>query len=1315
MGLSVTSFLVLEKYPNTPMSHKEILQVIQREGLKEISGTSPLACLNAMLHTNSRGEEGIFYKVPGRMGVYTLKKDNSGNEKVLCEEDSEDSRDRHSNNQITKKNSNKDSKKSKWKRKVPSKLQSQPPSPQSRCPSPSVPASKVISPSQKHSKKALKQALKQQQQKNQKNRRQGGMPASSNSRLILKAVKDMGDKTASKPKPIKRAKCAEIDVETPDSILVNTNLRALINKHNFSILSPECQQHLLKLLPEVDQQASGDGVLKLNSSALNNEFFTSAAQSWKERLAEGEFTPEMRLRLRQEIEKEKKMEQWKEQFFESYFGENSGLSLDESIKLTRELESPEDTTAPTVVSEKESIRKTEAKIESVEDPKVKANNVNITEFKKEEKTTFPETAEILKSATTNNECNDAKSVSTPEDHEKKLEPPGETLISNNTPVVDTLEEPVKNNDAENESKDDKTFQDVVQHPEEKLEDRSLAQSQETEQMEVPQDRLKRKSPRVEEDSESSPEKVPRVMEPQPLQTPHISFQDKEQPSEQRVPPLKISVSRIFPTAAPGCQVSPRAQFHAHTISPGRTGARTLADIKAKAQLAKAQRAAAAAAAAAAAKASAAGGAVPGPGPGGGGSENDRVCQSGTKKEVAMELGGSGGRGDTRGVLFSSPESTNKELSVTENQFRTQLQQVSISGSNMVLQSPKNTTVIKSEVGRPSKEAQEKTLLTSLKQTPSEKEMSALPESTSSNCNHLKEQTKELFDKSDTLRTHTQIRTVGQRTDIHTNEVPPNTDIAIGTIKASPFGCQSLSTHITMEKTKNDVSITDKLKCSPQADNPVPTGPSPIISKQMTSVVNSSHTAHFVKASSSIPANNPLVTKLLQGKEVPLEQILPKPLTKINIKPVVVNSQDNDETFKPTTAVVSLENTEFSSRILPELFGRTLTQQRAFGLSQARAGIVEPRTASSEHGTYQHELLSKSTKDQILQTLIQNNQYQQFIPVSQASQQGICHINYPMDDCSSNQRFSLGLPGCKRNSKPAMSGHYLLNISTYGRGSEAIRRAYLGTIENQLKLNAPCTTLKNELSEGEVVTMENEAQLTLETTNDLRTDQLHLTAIKSEIQETPGIMPYMKSSHSLNQTFTPKVKVEDTFQDQVTEGQEDSSLTPTTTDVTAKESKQVVQLQAVQSDSKIRIQRNSDLYRLPGSLAFHRQKGKLHDNPATLLASTYGGTINMASSRVLNHSSTGPAHSPVYSPESSGGGSVMSFSVTVTTIPASHTLDHGDHGEATPTFGETAGLEDSPSKCYCRLKAMIMCKGCGAFCHDDCIGPSKLCVSCLVVR
>lgn len=35
-GNFIVRFQVLEKYPNTPMSHKEILQVIQRERLKEI-------------------------------------------------------------------------------------------------------------------------------------------------------------------------------------------------------------------------------------------------------------------------------------------------------------------------------------------------------------------------------------------------------------------------------------------------------------------------------------------------------------------------------------------------------------------------------------------------------------------------------------------------------------------------------------------------------------------------------------------------------------------------------------------------------------------------------------------------------------------------------------------------------------------------------------------------------------------------------------------------------------------------------------------------------------------------------------------------------------------------------------------------------------------------------------------------------------------------------------------------------------------------------------------------------------------------------
>ncbi|NXP56105.1 ASX protein, partial [Heliornis fulica] len=49
------------------------------------------------------------------------------------------------------------------------------------------------------------------------------------------------------------------------------------------------------------------------------------------------------------------------------------------------------------------------------------------------------------------------------------------------------------------------------------------------------------------------------------------------------------------------------------------------------------------------------------------------------------------------------------------------------------------------------------------------------------------------------------------------------------------------------------------------------------------------------------------------------------------------------------------------------------------------------------------------------------------------------------------------------------------------------------------------------------------------------------------------------------------------------------------------------------------------------------------------------------------------------------------------------------------FADGSSVEEISFKCSCSLKAMIMCKGCGAFCHDDCIGPSKLCVLCLVVR
>ncbi|XP_078397360.1 putative Polycomb group protein ASXL3 [Cetorhinus maximus] len=361
--------LVLEKHPNTPMTPKQILQVIQKEGLKEMSGTSPLACLNAMLHTNARVEDGAFCRIPGKMGLYALKKD----ELVMSAEgviDLEGESDLDSCEMAETNNSNEEEN---GVCPDPKPVPDESSSPTSTSSSTTVAQNKVLSSTQQHTKKALKQALKQQQKRRigvsmmmnkaipcvvltplKVSDEHSESPPGSESNNIGElngCDKELKEGPRFSPSPIKtpdqhlkrlkrsssgqlkRTRGEEIDVETPGSILVNTNLRALINKHTFASLPHHFQQQLLILLPEVDRQVGCDGVSRLSASALNNEFFAYAAQGWKERLAEGEFTPEMQLRIRQEIEKEKKIEQWKETFFEQYYGQKMGVTQEEAIKL----------------------------------------------------------------------------------------------------------------------------------------------------------------------------------------------------------------------------------------------------------------------------------------------------------------------------------------------------------------------------------------------------------------------------------------------------------------------------------------------------------------------------------------------------------------------------------------------------------------------------------------------------------------------------------------------------------------------------------------------------------------------------------------------------------------------------------------------------------------------------------------------------------------------------------------------------------------------------------------------------------------------
>lgn len=46
-------------------------------------------------------------------------------------------------------------------------------------------------------------------------------------------------------------------------------------------------------------------------------------------------------------------------------------------------------------------------------------------------------------------------------------------------------------------------------------------------------------------------------------------------------------------------------------------------------------------------------------------------------------------------------------------------------------------------------------------------------------------------------------------------------------------------------------------------------------------------------------------------------------------------------------------------------------------------------------------------------------------------------------------------------------------------------------------------------------------------------------------------------------------------------------------------------------------------------------------------------------------------------------------------------------------GGGSGGEAVDVACACNLRAMAVCRKCGAFCHDGCIGPSRLCVTCLI--
>ncbi|XP_040008553.1 putative Polycomb group protein ASXL1 [Xiphias gladius] len=357
--------MVLENFSDAPMTPKQILHVIQTKGLKEMrSGTAPLACLVTMLHSQVRGDRvknSIFFKLPGRMSLFTLKKNalqwtkttsecemptepagSTSHPASSCstpgagsavvpigptEATEQESCDSTETTAAASGDNDASVDESSSSASCSTELQAPSTQPQTRLSRAAGQQGRTDIQQTQHAQHAQTR-LSRSRQSGRQRKKAVMMP-----RVVLTPLKVNGEHVPTGP--MKRSRGGvDVDFETPGSILVNTNIRALINVRTFSAFPTHSQQQLLQLLPEVDRQIGPDGMARLSSSALNNEFFTHASQSWKERLAEGEFTHEMQVRFRQEMEKEKKVEAWKEKFFEEYHGQKSGLTREESLKLT---------------------------------------------------------------------------------------------------------------------------------------------------------------------------------------------------------------------------------------------------------------------------------------------------------------------------------------------------------------------------------------------------------------------------------------------------------------------------------------------------------------------------------------------------------------------------------------------------------------------------------------------------------------------------------------------------------------------------------------------------------------------------------------------------------------------------------------------------------------------------------------------------------------------------------------------------------------------------------------------------------------------
>ncbi|MBN3301155.1 ASXL3 protein, partial [Amia calva] len=1245
-----------------------------------------------MLHTNTRVGDGTFLKIPGKSGLYALKKEESpsladGATESVCESDIEGIEMTETNNSTSEENGV-------CAMKSPDEVSSEHDSNTTT----TAVQNKSVSSTQQHTKKALKQALRQQ------HKRRNGV-----SMMVNKAVPRV---------VLTPLKVSDEQPDSPSDFLARKD-----EFHMFQLFPLHVLVHTQCSI--IEAAMGSDGVLRLSNSALNNEFFAYAAQGWKQRLAEGEFTPEMQLRIRQEMEKEKKIELWKEKFYESYYGENSCTPKNEEEE-TATLHSEnanvltEYPPSGTSVQPAQEINHKPASNEAETlnaTPQLAQNSLDQTlsppvDLGNDSNETMPpakeETDSLELMSVPSPRSTDVNEYRTQEYETASVspEPPKEVeecetdsikseLDTNSLVPAETCASPAAE-------------KPIVQRaPNKRLENTEIKPKHSPEKLDSKAAPLLEGifepvlEPEEQKPAQLLPETISAAPEVEDSTLPEVSPSENTQPKPITKEP-KEEMSKPEP------KVSSTA-----SQSAGRnTGARTLADIKARAQQARAQReAAAAAAVAAAARITSVEGGTP---------------SEGSKTRTLAHI-----KEQTKAKLFAKHQARAHSHQVVKGPklHSTKEDRCSTDSQTAVHSKSDCPTVAKSVVSISVPNSVPRSI-----PIPHPSSTMSQPRITNTSSGDGKTNTNPVCNPPVSAYGFT---SPPQSPSVLVSVSSPNIQksfFKVSTSKPCAKTTVSSSSHrAVLPKYSDGLSAPNPAEATCSLTNTA-TSVSSLAEGSVSLNMENQRRVPLAGSSScrlsSVEANNPLVTQLLQGN-LPLEKVLPQPRsgTRLEINRLPLPFQNTSVCKAAVAERNVMENPQ--SCLSPDGKGHVsgladpvhIRKQDIHANRRVARPLGELAHIKSEQGKTESKIASCHLSAHINQVgpgqpfvqewMNKNLVHGRITPSAEIKQPkrtlpacsfqkgllGIDKNGSYSSEASASQRLFYPPPADVRDSSPptallqasikATSGCSTPNTLAFNRNQEqkGLGEVNISVATDQLRKGSvfpPNLQIKQADDIGSVSQAAQNKSLVHPPNGEVPSDQKQ-TVVAMETNKGLNWLP--------SANICSNIKVEPISFDEGLGNNCEMSIKQTSYE--QNEGKDHVQVFQMKSPE------------FPPYMAPEPQKGFAQLNPpknphVPQPQQVYGNysTIHFNNTKFNRTASVIEKSIGNFLGNSTSGASGLSNQ----SAPVS--------GQK---FADGSNADELELKCSCRLKAMIVCKGCGAFCHDDCIGPSKLCVACLVVR